>query len=92
MLKGVYNDSYISDCDFRQGSIASSLRPTAEKLFRLKSHLERLSVTQAWSLRETDLYDYIIQVQEIDRSRVDGKFVDKDGNIPEDGQSVCYSH
>ena len=88
----VYNDSYISNCDLRQGSIASSLRPIAEKLFRLKSHLERLSVTQAWSLRETDLYDYIIQVQEIDRSRIDGKFVDKDGNSPEDGQSVCYSY
>lgn len=73
---------------FRQGLIALSLRPTAEKLFRLKSHLERLSVTQAWSLRETDLYDYITQVQEIDRSRVEGKFVDKYGNIPEDGQSV----
>lgn len=71
-----------------QGSIATSLRPTAEKLFKLKSHLERLSVTQAWSLRETDLYDYITQVQEIDRSRVGGKFVDSDGGSPEDGQAV----
>ena len=72
----------------RRGSIAPSLCPIAEKLFRLKSHLERLSVTQAWSLRETDLYDYITQVQEIDRSRVDGRFRDEHGNAPEDGQSV----
>ncbi|KAF8421923.1 hypothetical protein EV426DRAFT_699410 [Tirmania nivea] len=83
----------------RRGSIAPPLRPIAEKLFRLKSHLERLSVTQAWSLRETDLYDYIIQVQEIDTSRVDGKFRDEHGNAPEDGQSTilylirkCYMH
>lgn len=68
--------------------IAPSLRPTAEKLFRLKSYLERLSVTQAWSLRETDLYDYITQIQQIDRSRFNGKFVDEDGNTPDDGQSV----
>lgn len=83
----------------RRGSIAPSLCPIAEKLFRLKSYLERLSVTQAWSLRETDLYDYITQVQEIDRSRVDGKFRDEHGNAPEDGQSTllylvrkCYMH
>ncbi|KAF8474886.1 hypothetical protein BDZ91DRAFT_711946 [Kalaharituber pfeilii] len=83
----------------RQGKIAPSLRATSSKLMKLKSHLERLSVTQAWSLRETDLYDYIIEVQDIDRSRVNGKFVDTDGNSPEDGQSVllylvrkCYMH
>ncbi|KAI5809656.1 hypothetical protein DFH27DRAFT_606082 [Peziza echinospora] len=83
----------------RQGSIAPPLRSTAERLYRLRSHLERLSVTQAWSLRETDLYDYIIEVQEIDRSRVDGRFVGEDGMVYDEGQDIliylvrkCYAY
>ena len=74
----------------RQGSIDASLRPVKERLFKLRSHLERLSVTQAWSLRETDLYDYITHVQEIDNSRVGVRFVNEEGDTPENGQSVSW--
>ncbi len=44
-------------------------------------------LTHRWSLRETDLWNYSLSLQEIDKMRVDGKFVDADGNRPE-GQYV----
>lgn len=40
-------------------------------------------MTQAWSLRETDLYDYQRQLDKIDESRIDGNFVDAEGNFAE---------
>ena len=37
-------------------------------------------LTQAWSLRETDLYSYQRQLDRIDEARVDGNFIDAQGN------------
>jgi hypothetical protein len=39
-----------------------------------------MNLTQAWSLRETDLYDYQRQLDRIDDARVAGSFVDAEGN------------
>lgn len=39
-------------------------------------------MTHRWSLRETDLWNYSLSLQEIDKMRVDGKFVDAEGNRP----------
>jgi len=52
-------------------------------LIEIRNKLEKLSLTQAWSLRETDLYDYQRQLDKIDESRVDGNFVDPEGNFAE---------
>jgi hypothetical protein len=49
--------------------------------------LENLVLTHRWTLRETDLWNYSLSLQEIDRMRVDGKFVDSEGNRPS-GQYV----
>lgn len=38
-----------------------------------------MTLTQAWSLRETDLYDYQRQLDRIDEARVDGNFIDAEG-------------
>lgn len=46
----------------------------------IRNQLEKISLTQAWSLRETDLYDFQRQLDSYDESRVDGNFVDADGN------------
>lgn len=62
----------------------------AEKLLQAKSQLEKLELTQAWSLRETDLYDFYKLVAGIDESRRDGKFLDSEGNMPEEGQTVRH--
>ncbi|KAL8850152.1 MAG: hypothetical protein Q9221_004913 [Calogaya cf. arnoldii] len=63
----------------RQGNIDERFKPTYEKLCSIRNHLEKLSITQAWSLRETDLYDYQRQLDRIDESRVNGNFEDSSG-------------
>jgi hypothetical protein len=62
--------------------VASSLKPIYDRLQDIRSELERLVLTHRWSLRETDLWNYSLSLQEIDKMRVDGKFVDSDGNRP----------
>ena len=60
--------------------------PFADKyrvLVDIRNKLEKLSLTQAWSLRETDLYDYQRQLEKIDEGRVDGNFVDAEGHFAE---------
>jgi hypothetical protein len=38
-----------------------------------------MNLTQAWSLRETDLYSFQRQLDRVDESRVNGNFVDEQG-------------
>lgn len=45
----------------------------------IRYELEKLSLTQAWSLRETDLYDFQRQLDKIDESREAGNFYDERG-------------
>ncbi|KAG9245053.1 hypothetical protein BJ878DRAFT_567042 [Calycina marina] len=65
----------------RKGVIPESFLPQYKTLVEIRNTLERISLTQAWSLRETDLYDYQRQLDKIDESRVDYNFVDADGNF-----------
>ena len=69
-------------------NVASSLKPIHDRLCEIRSELEGLALTRRWSLRETDLWNYSLSLQEIDKMRVDGKFVDSEGNRPA-GQYVC---
>ncbi|KAF2085901.1 hypothetical protein K490DRAFT_45332 [Saccharata proteae CBS 121410] len=64
----------------KQGKINEKFEDTYKKLGSLKTQLEKLQLTQAWSLRETDLYSFQRQLDRIDESRVDGNFLDADGN------------
>jgi hypothetical protein len=52
-------------------------------LINIRNDLEKLSITQAWSLRETDLYDFQRQLDKIDEARVDGNWLDPDGRPAE---------
>ncbi|KAI9829783.1 MAG: hypothetical protein M1819_006020 [Sarea resinae] len=63
----------------RQGTIDDRFRDTYDKLIDIRNQLEKLSLTQAWSLRETDLYSYQRQLDRIDESRVNGDFLDVEG-------------
>ncbi|KAG6381499.1 hypothetical protein JVT61DRAFT_81 [Boletus reticuloceps] len=63
-------------------NVATSLKPIHDRLSQLRSELENLVLTHRWSLRETDLYNYSLSLQEIDKMRIDGKFVEADGNRP----------
>lgn len=48
-------------------------------LLGIRNKLANISLTQAWSLREADLYDFQRELEEIDESRVNGNFLDNDG-------------
>ncbi|KAI4207220.1 MAG: hypothetical protein LQ346_000714, partial [Caloplaca aetnensis] len=65
----------------RQGKIDERFRPTYDRLCDIRNRLEKLSITQAWSLRETDLYDYQRQLDRIDESRINGNFEDDSGTL-----------
>lgn len=60
--------------------IDERFQSTYDKLYDIRNKLERLSLTQAWSLRKTDLYNYQCQLDTIDDSRVLGNFEDARGN------------
>ena len=67
------------DDGYRKGKIDERFKPTYDKLVDIRNQLERLSLTQAWSLRETDLYNFQRQLDRVDESRVDGNFIDPTG-------------
>ncbi|KAJ5996611.1 hypothetical protein N7499_007070 [Penicillium canescens] len=63
----------------REGKIDERFREQYERLLEIRNQLDRLSVTQAWSLRETDLFGYQRKLDRIDEARVNGNFVDAEG-------------
>ncbi|KAF5573856.1 hypothetical protein FPCIR_13821 [Fusarium pseudocircinatum] len=63
----------------RQGEVAEQWRSIYDQLIQIRNDLEKLSLTQAWSLRETDLYDFQRQLDRIDESRQNGNWVDDRG-------------
>ncbi|OIW23466.1 hypothetical protein CONLIGDRAFT_128597 [Coniochaeta ligniaria NRRL 30616] len=67
----------------RKGEIPEAFQPRYQILVSIRNELDKLSITPAWSLREADLYDYQRQLDRIDESRVDGNFLDDEGNPAE---------
>jgi len=67
----------------RKGAIPDGFRDKYNILINIRNELEKLSITQAWSLRETDLYDFQRQLDRIDEARVDGNWLDEDGQPAE---------
>lgn len=67
----------------KQGRIAPAFKEVYDKLLSIRNKLEKLSLTQAWSLRETDLWNYQRQLDRIDEARVDGNFIDPVGREAE---------
>lgn len=64
----------------REGKIDPRFKDTYEKLLEIRNHLDRLTMTQAWSLRETDLFMWQRKLDRIDDSRQDGNFFDSEGH------------
>ncbi|KAH8798713.1 hypothetical protein DL96DRAFT_1638469 [Flagelloscypha sp. PMI_526] len=73
--------------DDESKNVAESLKPIYDRLSTLRVELEGLVLTHRWALRETDLFNYTLSLQEVDKMRVDGKFLDAEGNKPS-GQFV----
>lgn len=64
----------------RKGKIAPQFKETFDNLVQIRNQLEKLALTQAWSLRETDLYSFQRKLDRVDESRVNGHFLDAHGN------------
>ncbi|KAF7550161.1 hypothetical protein G7046_g8096 [Stylonectria norvegica] len=60
----------------RKGVVSDQWRPMYDVLVGIRNDLEKLSLTQAWSLRETDLYDFQRQLDKIDENRQGGNWLD----------------
>ncbi|KAF2801111.1 hypothetical protein K505DRAFT_291227 [Melanomma pulvis-pyrius CBS 109.77] len=67
----------------KQGRIAPAFKDTYDKLLDIRNKLDKLALTQAWSLRETDLWNFQRQLDRVDESRVDGNFLDALGRPAE---------
>ena len=89
ILVGILEDCFeiVHDINVRNDEVPMTLQPIYDRLSEIKSQLEHLVLTHRWTLRETDLWNYQVTLKEIDRLRVDGKFVDSEGKQPE-GQLV----
>lgn len=89
ILVGILEDCFeiVHDINVRNDEVPMTLQPIYDRLSEIRSQLEHLVLTHRWTLRETDLWNYQVSLKEIDRLRVDGKFVDSEGKQPE-GQLV----
>ncbi|KAH9900117.1 hypothetical protein F4778DRAFT_782234 [Xylariomycetidae sp. FL2044] len=67
----------------RNGKFPDKWKHIYDVLVGIRNELDKLSLTQAWSLRETDLYDYQRQLDKIDESRVGGNWLDDQGQPAE---------
>ncbi|KAJ3094246.1 hypothetical protein HDU96_001769 [Phlyctochytrium bullatum] len=65
------------------------LRSVYERLIRIKASLERIQMMYRWALKAEDLVELQMELGAIDNLRVDGKFLDEKGNVPE-GQAVLH--
>ncbi|KAJ3352141.1 hypothetical protein HDU83_008324 [Entophlyctis luteolus] len=65
------------------------LRPIYESLIRIKNRLDHLQLVIKYSFRCDELLPVQKELGAIDNLRVDGKFVDLDGSVPE-GQAVLH--
>ncbi|KAI0255759.1 hypothetical protein BJV78DRAFT_1273311 [Lactifluus subvellereus] len=71
-------------------NVAPPLKPIYDRMIRLRAELEGLALTHRWTLRETDLWNYSQSLQEVDNMRIDGKFVDSEGNQPAGQYVLLY--
>ncbi|GAN07642.1 conserved fungal protein [Mucor ambiguus] len=86
LLEQLHEES--QDLKASTNSVSESLAPIVDRLKQIKSQLERLALTHKWTLRETDLYTYHLQLQEVEKLRMDGNFKDPNSDAIPEGQAV----
>ncbi|CAE7055459.1 unnamed protein product [Rhizoctonia solani] len=74
----------------REDDVSTALKPIHDRLWDMRAQLEQLVLTHRWTLRETDLWNYSQALQEIDKMRVNGKFVDAEGDVPSGQYVLLY--
>ncbi|KAI9269583.1 hypothetical protein EDC94DRAFT_599297 [Helicostylum pulchrum] len=90
LIEGLFEQLFEEADDLKAStnSVSESLAPIVERLKQIKCQLERLALTHKWTLRETDLYTYHLQLQEVEKLRQDGKFKDPESDTIPEGQAV----
>jgi Protein of unknown function (DUF2408) len=68
--------SQLVNLHYRKGHVDDRFQEQYTRLLEIRNQLERLSMTQAWSLRETDLFQFQRKLDRIDEARVNGNFID----------------
>lgn len=91
LVTGILEECFeiAQDVEAREKDVSFTLKPIYDRLMEIRGQLEGLVMTHRWTLRETDLWNYENALRDIDRMRVDGKFVDSEGNKPQ-GQYVSH--
>jgi hypothetical protein len=85
LLENVYDGAH--DLIVAVESPNGTIEPLRLRLLEIKCQLERLQLTHKWTLRETDLFTHLMQLQEINRMRENRQFLDEQGK-PVEGQTV----
>ena len=67
----------------RKGVFPENFKSIYDVLVGVRNDLEKASLTKAWSLRETDLYDYQRKLDQVDESRRNGNWYDEFGRPAE---------
>ncbi|KAF9586149.1 hypothetical protein BGW38_009234 [Lunasporangiospora selenospora] len=83
LLEDCYDGCHNLLASKEKDRVPQDLEDVFYRLQQIKSELERLVLTQRWTLRETDLWQYEIQLNEISALRKNGKFVDREENVHE---------
>lgn len=65
------------------------LRPVYESLINIRSRLDNMNFSSTWGVRSHELNVLQAELGEIDNLRVDGKFMDAEGNCPI-GQAILH--
>lgn len=86
LIKGLIDNcsNYLKDLQLGIDRVDPHLSSYYEKLLNLRSILNNLLLTKRWTLRTTDIFNYQKQLIELDNSRINGYFINKDYK----GQSV----
>ncbi|KAI9505833.1 hypothetical protein BX070DRAFT_188348 [Coemansia spiralis] len=80
-------------------TVPKDMMPVYDRLMEIRLQLDKLLLTSRWTLRETDLWSYQVQLQDIDAIRQNGQFKDLTGEpAPQQAQAAlnfllhkCYN-
>lgn len=93
VLNGLLDECHNLISDFSatsKSAIPKALVPLYDQLIEMKSKLESLLVTHRWTLRETDLYTYQKQLDEIDAKRSQKEYMDAVKDDPKAQSIILY--
>ncbi|KAJ1800711.1 hypothetical protein LPJ59_000880 [Coemansia sp. RSA 2399] len=80
-------------------TVPKDMMPVYDRLMEIRIQLDKLLLTSRWTLRETDLWSYQVQLQDVDGLRKNGQFKDSTGEpAPQQAQAAlnfllhkCYN-